>query len=369
MKRTKRVLKILAGVIAFLAIAIWLVFQLPQFGGRIKGTRLERVKSSAEYTGVRFENKPPQNRDMEWLKNVQYYMQGQVREPQFQVPVLPITNEDLRKSPSQELAATWLGHATVIVELNGARFITDPVLSDVVSPLPIGPHRLHPAPIAIADLEGIDGVLVSHDHYDHLDMTTVKKLAEKGSKFFVPLGIGAHLERWGVRVEQIEEMEWWQQAEIKGVKVHCTPARHYSGRKSMDNSTLWSSWLVKSDTQSFYFSGDTGYAPHFIEIKNRLGPVNLTLMKVGAYGDPAGWIDIHMNPESAAQAQLDLQAEVMLPIHWATFNLAYHAWDEPIDRTLAAAKGKPYLVITPRIGERYEYGKPFTNASWYKGQK
>ncbi|MES2854557.1 MAG: MBL fold metallo-hydrolase, partial [Bdellovibrionota bacterium] len=146
---------------------------------------------------------------------------------------------------------------------------------------------------------------MSHDHYDHLDMNTIRHLSLQGTHFYVGLGIGAHLERWQVPAFQIHEMDWWETLDLKGVKIHCTPARHYSGRKKMDNSTLWSSWFVKGANRSFYFSGDTGYTPHFKEIGKRLGPVDLTLMKVGAYGET--WLDIHMDPESAVQAHLDIQ--------------------------------------------------------------
>ena len=351
------------GIIVVILASI--VYRLPQFGGPIAGTRLERVQKSPEFIGGRFENSPPQNRDMEYFKILGFYLEGQVREPQFPIPVLPIAKETLDTPASEALTATWLGHASVLVEIGGVRFLTDPVLSDVVSPFPVGPTRLHPSPLSISDLQKIDGVLISHDHYDHLDMVTIQKLIEIGAQFFVPLGIGAHLERWGAKPEQIHEMDWWQTQTLKGVEVHCTPARHYSGRKRMDNSTLWSSWFVKGGGRSFYFSGDTGYAPHFGEIKNRLGPVDLTLMKVGAYGDSVGWIDIHMDPESAVQAHLDLGAKTLLPIHWATFNLAYHAWAEPIERTLKAAEAKNVRVLTPRIGERYDEQQPFTNQSWY----
>ncbi len=366
MKWFKRTLIILVALGALGYLAVHLVTQLPQFGGEPEGARLERIKKSPEYSGTRFENKPPQSKNDEIIKTIQLYMQGQVRKPKSEIPVIDITARDLAMPADTGLSAHWLGHASVLVEINGVRLLTDPVLSDRVSPLPIGPTRLHRAPIEMEDLRGVDAVLISHDHYDHLDMPTIQTLAQKGSHFFVPLGIGAHLERWGVQPEQVHEMEWWQSVDFKNITINCTPARHYSGRKKMSNSTLWSSWFVKGSGRSFYFSGDTGYSPHFREIKSRLGTVSMTLMKIGAYGDPESWNDIHMNPEDAIRAQLDLGAEVLLPVHWATFNLAYHAWSEPILRTLEAASGKPVTVITPRIGERFTYGSPFTNVEWYK---
>jgi L-ascorbate metabolism protein UlaG (beta-lactamase superfamily) len=237
------------------------------------------------------------------------------------------------------------------------------VLSQRTSPFQfVGPARLHPAPIAIADLNNIDAVVISHDHFDHLDMDTIQALARKGTHFFVGLGIGAHLERWEVPPAQIHELDWWEQAEVRGVAIHCTPARHYSGRRSMDNSTLWSSWLLKGPQHSVYFSGDTGYADHFKAVRERLGAPELALLKVGAYG---AWEDIHMNPESAVRAHRDLGAGTLLPVHWGTFNLAYHAWEEPVVRSVAAARAQGVQIITPRPGEKYEAGVPFVNRDWY----
>jgi L-ascorbate metabolism protein UlaG (beta-lactamase superfamily) len=360
-RRLKLALKILAAICVVLAIAAYVVFQLPPFGGKFEGARLDRMRASPQFIGGPFENTPRQNTDSSLLKTYRLYSQGQVREPRFEIPVMPVS---LQAPPSQELRAIWFGHASVLVELDGVRIMTDPVFSDVVSPLPpIGPERLHRPPIALRDVTGIDAVVISHDHYDHLDMKTVQHLAPQGTHFYVPLGVGAHLERWGVPPAQIHDMDWWERADIKGVTIHCTPARHYSGRKRMNNPTLWASWTIRGSHRSVYVSGDTGYAGHFKEIRRRLGAVDLALMKVGAYGDT--WLDIHMAPEPAVQAHADLGAKTLLPIHWATFDLSYHAWDEPIVRTLAAAKAKGVHVITPRIGEVFTFGQPFRNVPWY----
>jgi L-ascorbate metabolism protein UlaG (beta-lactamase superfamily) len=363
-KRWKKVLTALAAVCVVLAIAAYVVFQLPPFGGKLTGERLERVRRSPQFTAGRFQNTPPQETDSSVVKTYRLYAQGQVREPRFAIPVVPVSPAALQAPASRELRAIWFGHASVLVELDGVRIMTDPVFSDVVSPVPIGPERFHRPPIALADVTGIDAVVISHDHYDHLDVKTVQHLAPRGTHFFVPLGIGAHLERWGVPPAQIHDMEWWQEIRFRGVRIICTPARHYSGRKRMNNPTLWSSWAIRGAQRSVYFSGDTGYAGHFKEIRRRLGPTDLALIKAGAYGDT--WLDIHMDPESAVQAHLDLEARTLLPVHWATFNLSYHAWEEPIVRTLAAARNKGVHVITPRIGEAFTYGRPFPNVAWYQ---
>ena len=288
----------------------------------------------------------------------------EVREPTFEVPVMRIAPADLGRPVAPGLRAWWLGHASVLLEVDGVRILTDPMLSRRASPFQfIGPARLHAAPLALADLKNIDAVVISHDHFDHLDMDTIQALARGGTDFFVGLGIGAHLERWGLPRAQIHEMDWWEHAEVRGVTLHCTPARHYSGRKSMDNATLWSSWMLKGPWHSVYFSGDTGYAGHFREVRERLGAPELALIKIGAYGDT--WLDIHMNPESAVRAHRDLGATTLLPVHWATFNLAYHAWAEPMVRTVAAARAQGVQLITPRPGEKFESGVPFASQAWY----
>jgi L-ascorbate metabolism protein UlaG (beta-lactamase superfamily) len=361
MRRLRKVLKVVAIVVVVLAIAVVVVFQLPQFGGRFTGQRLERMRRSPQWKNGRFENTPPQDTDSSLIKTIRLYREGQVREPQFTIPVIPVTSLNAPAAPG--LRAIWFGHSSVLVEVDGVRIMTDPVLSKVVSPVPIGPSRFHPPPVPLEQLTGIDAVVISHDHYDHLDMKTVQQLVKRGTHFFVGLGIGAHLERWDVPLAQIHELDWWDSAQFKGVTIHCTPARHYSGRKRMDNSTLWAAWSIRGPRHSVYYSGDTGYAPHFAETRRRLGDTDLTIIKVGAYGET--WLDIHMDPERAVQAHLDLGGKTLLPVHWATFNLSYHAWEEPIVRTLAAAGPKGVRVITPRIGEVFAFGQAFENVEWY----
>lgn len=287
--------KVLLGIVAFLALAGYGVFQLPAFGGRFDGQRLERIHHSPEFVDGRFQNTPPQKTGGSLWETLRLYRQGQIREPQLEIPVIPLSPATLSAPPSAGLRAIRFGHSTVLVEIDGVRLMTDPVLSDVASPLPIGPKRMHPPPIELADLSGIDAVLISHDHYDHLDMKTIQHLASQGAQFYVALGVGAHLERWQVAPAQIHEMDWWQSLELDNVQINCTPARHYSGRKRQDNSTLWASWVVKGAQHSFYFSGDTGYADHFRAIHARFGDTDLNLIKIGAYGTPPSWLDIHMD--------------------------------------------------------------------------
>ncbi|XGC82007.1 MBL fold metallo-hydrolase [Bdellovibrio bacteriovorus] len=365
MKRAKQVLAGILGLVVLLAVAVFFVFRLPSFGGSFEGARLERMKQSPEYHDGRFENDPKQNTDNSLIKIFKLYRQGFVREPQVEIPVNRVLPGVFERAPAPGLRANWFGHATVLSEIDGVRFMTDPVLSERASPFQsIGPKRFHAPPIPLKELSGIDFVVISHDHYDHLDMETVKYLATRATHFFVGLGVGAHLEKWGIPADQIHEMDWWQEFPFRGLKIVCTPARHYSGRKAMDNSTLWTSWLIKGPNHSIYFSGDTGYAGHFSEIHKKYGSIDMTFMKIGAYGET--WLDIHMDPESAVLAHKDMEAKIMLPVHWATFDLSYHAWDEPILRTLAAAKAKNAEVITPEVGEWFEFGKPFNSHDWYQ---
>ncbi|WP_196988377.1 MBL fold metallo-hydrolase [Caenimonas aquaedulcis] len=348
---------------ALLAALAWATFQLPVFGGAPDARLLERIHASKQFHAGRFENTPPYVSQLTLSGELKSYLGDEVREPQFEVPVQRMTAAELARPVAPGLRAWWLGHASVLLEIDGVRIMTDPVLSKRVSPFQfVGPARLHPPPLALSELKNVDAVVISHDHFDHLDMDTIRALAAGGTHFYVGLGIGAHLAKWGVPAAQIHDMDWWDKAEVRGVTIHCAPARHYSGRKSMDNSTLWSSWMVKGPEHSAYFSGDTGYTAHFEQIRERLGSPQLALLKIGAYG---AWENIHMTPESAVLASKDLGAQTMLPVHWATFNLAYHAWEEPIVRAVAAAKAQGVQIVTPRPGEKFEMGRPFESRAWY----
>jgi L-ascorbate metabolism protein UlaG (beta-lactamase superfamily) len=195
----------------------------------------------------------------------------------------------------------------------------------------------------------------------------VQHLASLGTAFFVPLGIGAHLQAWGVPEAQVRELEWWKEEALKGVRIVSTPSRHYSGRGLTDrNATLWGSWSVIGPQHRFYVSGDTGYSDHFRAIGERFGPFDLSFIKVGAYGPGAPWLDIHMSPEDAVRAHRDVRARRLFPVHWGTFNLAFHAWDEPIKRTLAAARESQAEVLTPRIGEIVDADRAFAPNPWWE---
>ncbi|SDO55215.1 L-ascorbate metabolism protein UlaG, beta-lactamase superfamily [Nakamurella panacisegetis] len=277
---------------------------------------------------------------------------------------VPLTDA-VTASEAGDLAVTWLGHASALIELDGHWILADPVWGDRVSPsTTIGPHRLHAVPMALEDLPELSAVIISHDHYDHLDLPTVNALLfSQSAPFFVPRGIGAHLRKWGVPEDRIVELDWNDEAKAGRIKLTCTEARHFSGRGLKRNVTLWSSWALTGPEHSVYFGGDTGYTPAFAEIGARLGPFDLTILPIGAYGDQ--WPDIHMNPEEAWRSHGDLGGRVMLPIHWATFDLALHGWSEPIERLLAVADHD--AVIAPQPGERVVPADRTPVTRWWAG--
>jgi L-ascorbate metabolism protein UlaG (beta-lactamase superfamily) len=264
-----------------------------------------------------------------------------------------------------ELAVTWFGHASALLEVDGARVLVDPVWGERVSPSPLlGPTRLHPAPVPLEQLPPVDAVLISHDHYDHLDLPTVRwLLARSAATFVVPLGIGVHLRTWGVPDERIAELDWNGSTTVAGLTLTCTEARHFSGRFFARDTTLWASWVVADPRHRVFFGGDTGYTPAFAEIGARLGPFDLTLLPVGAYNE--AWRHIHMDPEEAVRAHGDLGGGVLLPIHWATFNLAFHRWAEPVQRLVAAAERSGVPVVVPLPGGRVDVLDPPELTDWW----
>jgi L-ascorbate metabolism protein UlaG (beta-lactamase superfamily) len=277
---------------------------------------------------------------------------------------IPLAHADL-PAEAAELAVTWFGHASALLEVDGQRVLVDPVWSHRVSPSPVfGPTRLHPAPVPLAELPPVDAVLISHDHYDHLDLPTVRALtAAQTAPFVVPLGIGEHLRKWGVPEDRIVELDWDESTTVGALTLTCTEARHFSGRFFARDTTLWASWAVTGPGHRVFFGGDTGYTPAFAGIGARLGPFDLTLLPIGAYND--AWHAIHMDPEEAVRAHGDLGGRLLLPIHWATFNLAFHRWAEPVQRLLAAARRVDAQVVVPQPGQRIDVLDPPALTDWW----
>lgn len=289
--------------------------------------------------------------------------------PRQPLLVAAITPAQFRLMPSTGLRVTWFGHSSTLVEIDGVRVLTDPIWSHRASPTRLaGPQRWNPPLLALADLPPIDAVIVSHDHYDHLDRGTIRAMLDWTTVFIVPLGLGAHLEAWGVPAARIVELDWWQSTTIgaagRTLEIVATPARHASGRMLLDNDrTLWAGFALVGPSHRVWYSGDTGLFPGLTEIGRRLGPFDLTMIEVGQYGQ--AWPDWHLGPEQAVRAHALVNGRVMLPVHWGLFALAYHGWTEPIERAMAAADSAKVPLLTPRPGESVEPVSPPPNVRWW----
>lgn len=266
------------------------------------------------------------------------------------------------------LRATWLGHSTVLLEIDGARVLTDPVWGERVSPLGfVGPRRFHAVPIELAALPELDAIVISHDHYDHLDYPTIRALRDTSVPFVTALGVGAHLEAWGIAPERIIELDWWESwtHPRKGLTVTATPSQHFSGRDvAKRNATLWSSLVLRGDRHAVFFSGDTGLTTQYAEIRAKLGPFDLIMLEVGAY-HPA-WGDIHLGPDHALEALALLGGGAFLPVHWGTFSLALHAWDQPVERLLELGPREDARLVLPRLGEPVEPARVERVDPWWR---
>lgn len=261
---------------------------------------------------------------------------------------------------------TWYGHASALLEMDGRRVLIDPMWSNRCSPSAMfGPRRLHRVPIPLRQLPSLDAIVISHDHYDHLDAPTVRALlAMQPAPFVVPLGVGAHLERWGAPASRIIELDWNESAKIENLTLTATPAQHFSGRGIGRDATLWASWAIAGPTRRVFYSGDSGYFDAWAGIGAEHGPFDATLIQVGAYG--SAWPDIHMTPEEGVRTHVDVGGGLLIPVHWATFSLALHGWSEPVERLWREAKARGVRLAVPRPGERIDVDAPPTVDAWWQ---
>jgi L-ascorbate metabolism protein UlaG (beta-lactamase superfamily) len=324
------------------------------------------MKASAQWspTGDGFVNPSGLGPGLDSAKDkglVQEFLFGRAkRRPPAELPMLdPRRLFAAAPRPESGLRVTWLGHSTVLIEIDGYRVLTDPVWGPRSSPVSFaGPSRFHAPPLALDDLPALDAVVISHDHYDHLDYPTIKELAKREVPFVTSLGVGAHLEGWGIPVSRIQELDWWETAIVPGTGLRFTaaPSQHFSGRSLFDrNQTLWSSFAISAHRHQVFFSGDTGLTDEYSLIRERLGRFDLTMIEIGAW-HPA-WGNIHLGPENALRAHALLGGGALLPLHWGTFDLAVHPWDEPAETLVAAAdrlSREEVTLVMPRLGGSLE---------------
>lgn len=334
---------------------------------RRAGLRLERARASKQFDGKKFRNASGKGPVIEgsWLKLVgEFLFRRGRRTPSGTLPV-DRPHEAWGRRAETGLRVTWLGHSSVLLELDGRRVLTDPVFGERVSPVSfIGPKRFHPVPTTVDELPPLDAVLVSHDHFDHLCRPTMEALARRRVPVVTALGVGAHLEEFGVDPAVVTELDWHESAEVAGLRFTATPAQHFSGRGLGENRTLWASWVVESERRKIFFSGDTGLFPELADIGRAHGPFDLVMLEVGAYHP--SWGTIHLGPENALTAFEMLGGGTLLPVHWGTFNLGLHDWDEPAETLLSLATARGARVVTPRLGSAFEPERIERPTAWWR---
>lgn len=354
-------------VLSILGIMSFIKFA-PQFGAPPSGTHLERIRASLNHNGGQFKNLIPTSMDLDFKDGAnvlyEFIFRGKEREPRKALPVR--FGKDQNLSADSLSVITWYGHSAISLEMDGKYIFIDPMLGDAASPVPFMTKRFkYSKPIDIESLPLIDAVILSHDHYDHLDYPSIIKLKDKVNHFYAPLGVGSHLKRWGISDSKITELDWWQSAKIDHIEIAATPARHFSGRGVMDrNKTLWASWVIQGNNEKIFFSGDSGYGPHFKEIGEKYGPFDFAMMECGQYNEK--WEAIHMLPEQTVQASIDVDSKSMMPIHWSAFNLSLHTWRDPVERALAAAQANEVNILTPFIGERFSPANHYNGEYWWR---
>ena len=346
-------------LIAALVVSYFLfVGFYPSFGGDISKERQAEYAKSAQFENGLFVNTKRVNMDLGYSQTMSllrkfFFTEVVNGRPENDIAVQKIDSSHIANyaSPTRFV---WFGHSSFLLQINHKNILIDPMFSDVPAPHSLlgGKRFSSELPIEVQKLPKIDAVLISHDHYDHLDYQSISILKDKVDTFYTPLGVGVHLEAWGVLKEKIIELDWWQETTFFDLKFVCTPARHFSGRKlSNRQSTLWSSWVIQSSTENIFFSGDSGYDTHFKEIGEKYGPFDFAMMECGQYNKM--WPDIHMFPEETAIAGIDLQAKKIMPIHWGAFKLALHSWTDPVKRVTKKANELNLPLITPKIGEAF----------------
>jgi L-ascorbate metabolism protein UlaG (beta-lactamase superfamily) len=339
----------------------------PVFGKAPAGTRLQRIRQSPNYKQDHFENPVPTEVTLKGTSLFKMLSEYRNR-PSDTAPnhPLPAVRTDLRALPADKDWVVWFGHSSYLLKIDGLHILVDPVFSANASPVSFLAKAFPGTNVyTAADMPEMDILLLTHDHYDHLDYHTILQLASKTKHICTSLGVGAHLESWGIPKDKITELDWWETFSFaaSGVTFTATPARHFSGRTFKRAGTLWSGFVLKTGGYSLFLGGDSGYGEHFKTIGDRFGPFDLAILECGQYGK--NWPYIHMMPEQTVQAALDLRAAALLPVHWAKFTLALHPWNEPPRRLTAAAAEKGLPVATPLIGQPVPLKGPYPTTHWW----
>ncbi|MDN5215095.1 MBL fold metallo-hydrolase [Fulvivirgaceae bacterium BMA12] len=358
---------------AVLAISYLLfVSYYPSFGGDVPEALQTKYASSENYKNGAFINQKDVPEDLGFWETLKIARKFFFTKVPNGVPAENIAVQHLDSIQiadyEGESRLVWFGHSAFLLQTKGKNILIDPMFGEVPAPHPMlgGKRFSKELPIEVEKLPKIDAVIISHDHYDHLDYESILKLKDKVGHFYMPLAVGVHLKAWGVEEGRITELDWWQQATLGDLEFICTPAQHFSGRKLNNRqSTLWSSWVIRSASESIFFSGDSGYGPHFKEIGEKYGPFEFAMMECGQYNE--SWPDIHMFPEETVQAGVDVRAKAVMPIHWGAFKLALHSWTDPIERAKKKAEALNIPLVAPKIGQAIEINsllKP--NSLWWE---
>jgi L-ascorbate metabolism protein UlaG (beta-lactamase superfamily) len=362
----KKTLLILLAIVALLSLATALFMQHKTFGKHPAADRQERILRSPHYKNGSFQNVYPTEVTLKSTSTWKI-LKDYVNKPALATPpkALPSVKTDLGQLKDDTPTIVWFGHSSYLIKHKGVRILVDPVFSGNASPVSFFGKSFPGSDVyGTSDFDSIDLLILSHDHYDHLDYQTIRELAPKVKAFYTPLGVGAHLEHWGVPAGKITELDWWEQhVSQEGIGLRATPARHFSGRGFSRGKTQWSSFVLQLPGYRLFLGGDSGYDDTFKTIGQKYGPFDVALLEAGQYGDD--WPYIHMLPEQTVQAALDLKAKVLLPVHWAKFLLANHDWNEPVRRVVARAHEKNLRVTTPLIGEAVVLDSIYPATEWW----
>lgn len=341
---------------------------MKQFGGKVTKELKERYRQSPQWDGSKFLNQEETKmdfsiQDLPKMLYEQFFNTGG-REPKQPIPVQPF-DWDAFMAPADQAKLIWYGHSVILMSVSGLTILIDPMLGPDASPIaPFRTKRFSENTLEIIEqLPPIDVLLMTHDHYDHLDLASIERLKPKVKQYVTSLGTGRHLAYWGIDAGQITELDWWEQQQVGELQITFTPTRHFSGRGLTDRAkSLWGGWAIKSPHENLYFSGDGGYGPHFVEVGERLGPFDFGMMECGQYNE--SWHLIHMYPEESIQAAQDAKVAKIMPVHWAGFALAQHTWTEPVIRFTKEAQKKGVSFMTPPLGQLFGYDAQIQGAWW-----